>query len=84
MNQWKECVKSYEESLFEHKTDQVKDLLIEAKDKLKHWEIEQNTNIELSDQYNKEGNDLYRTKDYPKALEKYELAIKHNVKGAKA
>jgi len=44
--------------LFESKTDVVKDLLIEAKQKFKDDEIRKNTNPELSDQYNKEANQL--------------------------
>jgi len=59
---YKESVEAFESSLFESKTDVVKDLLIDAKQKFKEWEIIQNTNPELSDQKNKEANTLYKEK----------------------
>lgn len=58
LEQWKECVEAYENSLFEHKTDVVKDALIDAKQKLREWTIIQNTDPELSDACNKEANEL--------------------------
>mmetsp|Transcript_48981 Transcript_48981/g.41371 ORF Transcript_48981/g.41371 Transcript_48981/m.41371 type:complete len:100 (+) Transcript_48981:617-916(+) len=81
---FKESVEAFESSLFESKTDVVKDLLIDAKQKFKDWEIIQNTDPELSDAKNKEANTLYKEKKYPEALKLYEDAIKHNLKGAKA
>lgn len=77
-------MEALEASLFESKTDVVKDLLIEAKQKFKEWEIIQNTDPELSDACNKEANALFKEKKFPEALKKYEDAIKHNIKGAKA
>jgi len=62
LKQFKEAVEAYEASLFECKNDAVKDLLIEAKRKLRNWEIEQNTDPEKSDQCNKEGNELWKNK----------------------
>jgi hypothetical protein len=38
-------------------------LLIEAKQKFKEWEIEQNLNPELSDAKNKEANQLFKEKN---------------------
>jgi len=68
--EFKLAVESFESSLLEHKTDAVKDLLIDAKNRLAKWEIEQNTDPEKSDALNKEGNDLYKAKSYPEALKK--------------
>lgn len=60
--QWKDAVEAFENSLFEHKTDAVKDLLIDARNKFKAWEIEQNTDPAKSDELNKEANALYKEK----------------------
>jgi hypothetical protein len=65
---YKDAVEALEASLFESKTDVVKDLLIEAKQKFKEWEIEQNLNPELSDAKNKEANQLFKEKKFPEAL----------------
>jgi len=58
LGEFKEAVDSFQGSLHEHKTDVVKDLLIEAKEKFKKWEIEKNTDPEKSDALNKEANEL--------------------------
>jgi stress-induced-phosphoprotein 1 len=60
---FKEAVEALEASLHEAKNDSVKDMLIDAKQKFKEWDIEQNKNPELSDQCNKEANQFYKDKN---------------------
>lgn len=68
LKQYAEAVQAYQDSLHESKTDVVKDLLIEAKQKFKEWEIIKNTDPELSDKKNREANQLYKEKKFPEAL----------------
>lgn len=59
---YKDALTSFQDSLHESKNDNVKDLLIETKNKFRQQEIERNTNPELSDALNKEANELYKQK----------------------
>eukprot|EP00792_Barthelona_sp_PAP020_P004446 TRINITY_DN2133_c0_g1_i1.p1 TRINITY_DN2133_c0_g1~~TRINITY_DN2133_c0_g1_i1.p1 ORF type:complete len:573 (-),score=168.88 TRINITY_DN2133_c0_g1_i1:1830-3518(-) len=84
MEEYEQAMEMYDKSLMEKSDRHVRAARTEAKNKLRKKSAEEYINPELSDESNTEGGIHFRAKEYQKALECYDEAIKRNPESAKA
>merc|ERR1712100_841735 len=82
-NEFDQAIEMYQKSLTEDNSRQTRNLLRELERKKEQFEKEQYIDPVKAEEHRDKGNEFFKNKDWPKAKQEYDEALKRNPKDAK-